>query len=350
MGAHNRPKNSHVKPVPYLIQDLIENGHKWSYFAAIDFIEQNEDKEALGIAKRPKEEKIRFLTDPSLGFPSSDIKSIAYNPNAAGGQGKYEMMVRFLGLSGSSSPLPSYYLESLAQAEGDANDASLRPFFDFFSHRLVALLYRAWKKYRYHKNFLPEARDAWSGRMFSLVGLHDQLSVLDPNIQWSRLLAYTGFIASKRRSPTIIAGVIAHAFDLQNVRIIECIFRKVDIPLHQRWELGKKNTILGENMTLGSRVPDRMGKFRVQINDLSAEEFRKFLPSGELYNPLRSLVEFLLTDQLAYDLELNIVKKEVPPMQLCSLDNDKPARLGWTTFVGKDVYQMEGSVVIRGRE
>ncbi len=349
MGSDDRPKDAHVKTAPYLIRDLIENGHEWSYFAAIDFIEQNEDKEALGVAKRPREEKVRFRTDSSLGFPSSDIKSITYNPDAAQGQGKYEMMVRFLGLSGASSPLPSYYLESLAQAEGDSAVASLRPFFDFFSHRVVALLYRAWKKYRYDKNFLPGAHDAWSERMFSLVGLHDQLIDLEPNIQWSRLLAYTGLIASKRRSPMVLSGVIAHAFNLKSVNIIEYVFRKVDVPDHQKWQLGKNNGALGLNTILGSRVPDRCGKFIVQINDLSSKRFREFLPSGSLYNPLRHLVEFLITDQFAYDIELNIVREEVPPMQLSSKQKEAPARLGWTTFIGKDHHLMEGRVVIRGR-
>lgn len=63
-----------------------------------------------------------------------------------------------MGLHGTDSPLPTYYLEQVAYEH--AQGIGVRPaFFDFFNHYLLSLLHRIWRKYRYYIRFQPGATD-----------------------------------------------------------------------------------------------------------------------------------------------------------------------------------------------
>jgi hypothetical protein len=92
----------------------------------------------------------------------------------------------------------------------------LRPaYFNFFNHRLHTLLHQGWRKYRYYRRFQPGATDGFSRYIFALIGLDDaQLRGATP-LPWSRLLSFVGMIASRSRSPGMVAGMIAHCFDLE---------------------------------------------------------------------------------------------------------------------------------------
>ncbi len=80
---------------------------------------------------------------------------------------------------------------------------------------------------------------------------------------------------------------------------------------HTRDRLGVRNpkgktaghipgrSILGVNFTLGARVPDRSGKFLLQIGGLSRERYLSFLPDGENHLPLTMFLSFILRDQFA---------------------------------------------------
>ena len=63
---------------------------------------------------------------------------------------------------------------------------------------------------------------------------------------------------------------------------------------------------------------------------LDLERFRDFLPDGRDHQALRTLMEFVLREPLAYDLELELLESEVTPMRL---GEGSSCQLGWTTFV-----------------
>ncbi len=61
-----------------------------------------------------------------------------------------------------------------------------------FSHRLTQFVWHIWRKYRYHISFRNGGVDAFSQRMYSLVGLgHRQLRD-KLAINHSKMLAYSG--------------------------------------------------------------------------------------------------------------------------------------------------------------
>lgn len=229
------------------------------------------------------------------------------------------MTTTFMGLQGSQSPLPGYYLDHLAW-KAVHEQSPVGDFLDMFSHRLTQFVWHIWRKYRYHISFRNGGVDAFSQRMYSLVGLgHRQLRD-KLAINHSKMLAYSGILANPGRSPEIICGLVSHCFDLSEVTLQNWQRRKVDIEPDQQNSLGSYSLKNGEklagrsvlgNFVLGTRVPDLSGKFQLSITSLTRKQFLSFLPSGENFLPLTMFVSFILRDQLAWDLHLGLTEQYI---------------------------------------
>lgn len=156
------------------------------------------------------------------------------------------MTTTFMGLQGSQSPLPGYYLDHLAW-KAVHEQSPVGDFLDMFSHRLTQFVWHIWRKYRYHISFRNGGVDAFSQRMYSLVGLgHRQLRD-KLAINHSKMLAYSGILANPGRSPEIICGLVSHCFDLSEVTLQNWQRRKVDIEPDQQNSLGSYSLKNGEN-------------------------------------------------------------------------------------------------------
>lgn len=321
---------THRQPASDLISTLETDSTEFSFFRAVELLLQDSGNDIEERALYTQEaENILFRVDPGLGFPSGDIADVS-RIEAEDGSEATVLTVNFLGLHGSSSPLPSHMLEAAAWSQDE--EGIQQSFNDFFSNRLIWLFYLTWRKYRYYIRYQPDAQDQFSDWMFSLIGFGGRDARSATDIPWAKLLTYLGVISARTRSAEMISGVIAHAFALPKVSIRQLENRIVEIPDNQRACMGSENMTLGKDMTIGRFVRDVAGKFTIVLEDLSFDRFRDFLPSGRDYPRMKELVEFLLKDQLAYDLELHFKHKQTPEFVL---GRDKRADLGWTTFVGE---------------
>jgi type VI secretion system protein ImpH len=308
---------------------LVKDARNWSFFQAVEHLQRAYDNGTeVGTHLEPSDEKILFSVDHRLGFPVSEINAITSSGSIDPSE-KLLFDVAFLGLHGSSSPLPSYYQETIARY--DAEGSLLKGFFDFFHNRLISLMHRTMRKYRYYVRYRPEADDAYSQNMFCIFGLADQEARAQSPINWARLLTFAGILASRNRSPQVISSVVAHAFFHEDVHVEEWIQRKVDIPAEQRTSLGQQNAVLGQDVVIGDRVPDLASKFNIYLKNLSFERFQDFLPSGRDYKALRQLIEFMLRDQHAYDIKLGLAEGEARPL---ALTDKAEGHLGWSSFLG----------------
>ncbi len=61
-----------------------------------------------------------------------------------------------------------------------------------FSHRLTQFVWHIWRKYRYHISFRNGGVDAFSQRMYSLVGWATASFARSLAINHSKMLAYSG--------------------------------------------------------------------------------------------------------------------------------------------------------------
>lgn len=286
----------------------------------------------------PAQEVALFKSDASIAFPGSDLTSLTRS-NA----GQFTLTTKFLGFSGSQSPLPGYYLDRMAR-ESAQNEEGLAAFLDLFSHRWTQFAYHAWRKYRYHICFRNGGTDVFSQRMYALVGLGNK-SVRDKlAINHSKMLAYAGILATPGRSPDVVRNLVSHCFDLPDVTIENWLLRKVPVDPDQQNRLGvrhlKKKTagyvpgrsVIGINFTLGARVPDRSGKFLLRIGGLSMSRFLSLLPNGDNHDALKMFISFLLRDQLAWDLQLDLAPDQAQGMRLGDRASSCIKR---TAFIGK---------------
>ncbi|MFJ2983596.1 MULTISPECIES: type VI secretion system baseplate subunit TssG [unclassified Pseudomonas] len=286
--------------------------------------------------------RVRLASDPRLAFPVSDVLKATRLP---GQDDRYQVCTTFLGLHGTDSPLPTYYQEQLAYEH--AQGIGVRPaFFDFFNHYLLSLLHRIWRKYRYFIRFQAGASDQFSQYVFALIGLDNAQLRGNTALPWSRLLSFSGVIASRSRAPGTVAGIIAHCFDLTHVQIREFEARSVPMAASQTVSLGLGNGCLGSTFIVGTRTRTRSSKFTIVINALDQAQLRALLPNGVNFGRLRALIDFLLRDGLAYDLELGLKQNALSPF---CLHRSEGAHLGWTSFVDDQHGVFSPVVRIRGR-
>lgn len=330
-----------------LATPVLSQARSYAFYQLVEYLHRLHDDELeYELDKLPQDERFLFTSTGSLGFPASDITLANHQINNEG-HIKYELEVSFLGMHGSASPLPGYFLDTVAYEYGH-NDGIRHHFFDFFNHRLITLLHRGWRKYRYYIRYQANAEDGFSALCYSLIGLNNPALRSDPSVPWNRLLTFTGMIASRSRSPEMVSTIIAHCFDLEDVEIKQWVHRYVDIPVSQQSSLGSNNFSLGEDLVAGARVGTRMSKFAIKLTNLSLLRFKDFLPNGKNYPGLVKLIEFLLTDQLAYNLELGLKPEEVPPFQLRS-DSKTPPYLGWSTFLDYNPSLPPANVILTVR-
>ncbi|OEY65827.1 type VI secretion system baseplate subunit TssG [Marinobacter sp. X15-166B] len=306
------------------LEPALGNAQRYSFFQLVDLIHRHHGDDLERGQDLPSQERIRYSSAAGLGFPGSDVLSASVPEHE---HAPYQLEISFLGLHGAQSPLPGYYLETLAWES--AQDVGIRRhFLDFFNHRLVILFHRVWRKYRYYVRYKPGASDAFSAHLFALTGMADSRLRNATPIHWPNMLACAGLMAGRSRSPEVVSGIVAHCFDLEQVEIEQWVLRKVAIPEDQQTRLGQANAKLGVTVMAGNVKRDRGGKFVLRLRGLSQQRFADFLPNGCDYEALLKLVEFITPEPLAYDLELALRHREAQPMVL-----GRAARLGWNSFV-----------------
>ncbi len=257
--------------------------------------------------------------------------------------------INFMGIYGVSAPGPLYFSELLNDPAVEEM-AHLRNFLDLFNHRLLSFYYRAWQKYRYPYRYERGAKDDFSRQILAFTGLKDPESQRQSHLHPPRLVKYIGLLSMRTRPLAALRALLADYFrdllgdpagpydDLHShrlsqsalgrVRIRSWILRWVEIPAEAQNSIGKRNSRLGEDLTLGEAIPNRSGKFRVRLGPLSLDAYQAFLPSGEPFRQLCALVKLWVGEQLDFDFELVLRRQDVPEAQMGS-----NVQLGWTSWV-----------------
>lgn len=317
-----------------MIETLTTCTHEFSFFQAVHLIEkhyqhtQGVDFVAVGENKYFHQERIEFSVSPALCFPKSDMAFIETMDR--GGKQYTCIETNFLGLHGSSSPLPSSYTEKLAGRDPEENP--VKDFFDFFHNRYTSLLYRVWKKYRYHIQYQSGASDAFSGRMLHLAGLSDVMQDSDvAELDRAKVLSYVNQLSTRTRSPKLISGIVSHYFSLKKVNVEEWVYRRVNIDECQRNKLNRANCVLGADLHLGQSIADLNGKFNLCIDDIDFTTYRQFSVGGDKHKTLLGLMRFILRDPMAWDLNLTVNLDTVPPN---TLGQGQGNQLGQTLWLG----------------
>jgi len=289
-------------------------------------------------------EPVRFVANPSLLFPCTDIQSII-----ATDCGQHQVMVNFMGLFGPASPLPPLY-----SVEAILNE-DVRDFLDFFNHRLLALFYRSCTKYRHYLRGEEGLRD-FEEMLFALMGLRgdkdrpvddDQQLLRSKDLRWERLLPLAGLVSMRGHSATVVAMAVSHYFDGIPVSVHEFATQWIPVPDDRKARLYDPNSpclldccLLGLDdswqepggAVLGDQAIDAAGKVCIKLGPLAFSCFVRFLPGwGDWHDELFRIVRFLLRAPVDFDVEIFL--GEIPQDLELGLGSEN-CRLGLTSWLG----------------
>ncbi|MDH0344403.1 type VI secretion system baseplate subunit TssG, partial [Chromobacterium haemolyticum] len=153
MAAPARPQPGSVA------ERLLTRPQGFEFAQAVMLLERLTPQAApLGQGADPAREALRLRGPLLPAFAASELSALepgALEPGALGGDalggdardGQPALDVESFGLGGPDGPLPYAYQEWLQQRRQDKDHAPAE-FLQLFQHRLLALLYRAQRKYR----------------------------------------------------------------------------------------------------------------------------------------------------------------------------------------------------------
>jgi type VI secretion system protein ImpH len=336
---------------PSVEEILFNEGFRFDFFQAVRVLERlYPDRSAVGRDAVPGREAVRFQTLVSLGFPASAVHDVL---RAGDDDGPARMVVTFMGLAGIMGVLPRHYTELLLERLR-SKDFALRDFLDLFNHRLIALFYRAWEKYRapiaYERcrSGATADYDPFSLALFHFVGmgtggLRGRLGCGD-----EALLYYSGLLAQQPRSASALAALLGDFFRVP-VKVNQFIGAWLKVSPADRSRLGvHPNSALGTAAMLGARCWDQQAAFRLVLGPLSLSRFREFLPGHGAFAPLLELTRFATGTTLDFDVQLILKAAEVPACRL-ERPGSGSARLGWSSWLKTREFARDAADAVLGR-
>jgi len=302
----------------------------------------------LGDDTLPSAEPVRMAANASLAFPAASIDRIEVADDAPP-----TLAVNFMGLTGPVGTLPPHYTDTVIRA-GRAKQDSLADFFDLFNHRLVSLFWRSWAKYR-----LPVAYelapqldgDPMTRGLTALVGLGWDASREAHDVPDEAFIHYAGHMAHWPRSAAALEALLSDYFGTE-VRVEQFRGRWMAIEPADRSRLPARGAdpraaycALGVNATIGERVFDVQGSFRLHLGPMGYDAFRRFMPDGSELKALEQLARLYVGPGFLFDVNVVLRRGEVPALELAS-ETAAPPRLGWNTWLKSKPFKQDAADAI----
>lgn len=331
------------------VDSLLAVARRTNFFPLVSMIERvTAEAVRIGGEGPPNKEAIRFRHDPNLTFSAGDVSSatirhLPMDPENPKGRLRpvVEIVTTFLGLTGSSSPMPLYIAEEVNHED---EKSARRDFLDIFHHRLVSILYRAVMRYSLAREHKVSEPDRWLERALSLSGMDPETFVAPSAIPLSKLLRLGPLVGRRARGARAVSAAL-------NILVEDYLPAKATVsveeyagdwvPIHndQQCCLGLRNNILGVHAMLGGKVFDKSNRFQVVVGPLDARGRGNFTVGGKGLRVLREGLRLLVRESLDYDVELHIEEGATKPYRISSRD---PSRLGTDTRLG---LSSEGEII-----
>jgi len=308
----------------------------FSFFQAVRLLSRlYPNRAAVGGWADPASEVARFSASTSLGFPASEIQSLAMQDDTPNGAAPPpRMTVNFLGLTGPQGVLPHFYTEHAA-ALARAKDTAFRDFLDVFNHRVLSLFYRAWKAHRSLVLQEEGAEDRVYDHLLDLAGLgtsgmRDRLPV--PN---AALAFYAGLLAVRARPAEGLARLVGDYFDVP-AEVEQFVGEWRRVTATGQCTMGAEDDVgrLGFGV-LGDAAWDPQARVRLRLGPLTRKQYEAFLPGGDAYDSLCALARMYTDEAVGVDAQLVLARKDVPRCEIRppTHEGPSPPRLGRGTWL-----------------
>ena len=279
----------------------------------------------IGDASSRAEEYVTLGQNPYFVFPASNLSDFTRAPN-----GRFDILVKYLGLLGPQGALPLSTTEETYAWLRDRDDAFPR-FLDLFTHRFLQLFFRAWSDARPAAQHDRPNEDRFIAYVGSAVGIGSQPYRDLDSIADTGKLGYAGLLGAKAKSASRLRGAIRGLFHVE-VEVEQFVGSRLELDPADRTLLGTAMSGLGVDTMLGATYYSVQDKIRIRIFVIDLAHYARFLPDGDLCEPLVDLVFFILGEELDWDVELAIPANAVLPARLGA-----SSRLGWTSWLAPDL-------------
>lgn len=321
MATGNGPGADHLTH----LQRLETFPEKQNIFHAFRVLEAAfPDAPRIGDARRPREDKVRFGQEAELSFPPSSVAG--YKPPAGDQPGR--LTNRFFGLFGPQGPLPLHLTEFARARQRQNRDNTFVAFANMVTHRMMTLLYRAWRSGQPAPSFDRGTNDGFERKIAAIGGYHGTHLRNSDALPDLAKRHFAGLLSQGPKNAEGLVAIIS-AFFSAPVRMQQFVGCWLELEPGDRWQLGGLAT-LGRTTSIGERVWTRGAKFRLIIGPLTLDEYRRLLPGGASLDRLRAIVRNYAGDALDWDLNLILRAEDVPRAKL-----GQTVQLGQTGWIGE---------------
>jgi type VI secretion system protein ImpH len=304
------------------LSNLEREPWRFDYFTVLRHLERMfKDRPRIGDSAARRDEFIHLGQDPFLDFPASNLARVVQGDNKP-----LQVFVKYLGMLGPQGALPLATTEEAYHYVLE-NDDSFPRFLDIFNHRFLQLFFRAWADSRPIVQHDRPDVDRFVAYIGSTIGLgsgpyHNLDSVPDP-----AKLAFAGLLGAQAKCASRLAGAVRGLFKVK-AEVEEFVGTWLAIEPADCTRVGQAHAALGKDMLVGRAIFSVQDKIRLRIYTTSLKQYMRFLPTGDLCEPLADLVFFYIGEQLEWELAPAIPTGSVEPLRL-----GRFGQLGWTTWM-----------------
>lgn len=305
--------------------DLLEFPERQDFLLALRRLESAfRDRPRIGDSESRRQEYVTLGQNPSLAFPPSTID--AAKRTADGG---FALFQQFLGLCGPQGALPLALTQESYQYFR-ADDDALARFLDLFNNRFLQLFFRAWADARPIAQHDRPDDDRFQDYVGAHVGLGSAVYRRLDSVPDMAKVGYAGLMAPTAKSASRLRDLVAGLFGVR-VEVQEFVGVRLILEPDEHSLLGSRNSRLGIDAMMGSAVYSVQDKFRLRLYAPTLVHYARFLPTGDLAQPLADIVHFYVGMALEYDVELALPAGQAAPMRL-----GQSGQLGWTSWLAPD--------------
>lgn len=312
------------------LRNLKDEPWRFDYFVVLRQLERtHQEQPRIGDSAARRDEIVLLGQDPFMEFPASNLARIEQGDNRP-----VKVFVKYLGLLGPQGALPLATTEE-AYHYGLARDDAFPRFLDIFNHRFIQLFFRAWADARPIVQHDRPDLDRFVAYVGSAIGVGTTPFRNLDSVPDGAKLEFAGLTGAQAKSASRLAGAICGLFNVK-AEVEEFIGTRLVIEEAEWTILGARYNVLGGDALLGRSVFSVQDKIRVRIFTRSLAQYIRFLPTGDLCEPLADYVFFYNGELLDWDVELAIPSGAAAPVRL-----GKFGQLGWTSWMAPNWTSMD---------